>query len=87
MKKFTSIALYFIMIAALLAGCRGKDPSETNSPTNGTVAATQAPTSVTNPTRPTSPAATNPTTGATDGNAGTMPGDDSRSGIMLPKAY
>ena len=82
MKKFTLIALSFIMIAMLMTGCRSKDPSETAGPTNAPTTATQAPTTATRPaaTNPTV-TPTSPSTGATDGT------ENGRSGMMLPRAY
>jgi len=79
MKKFTLIALSFILSIALLAGCRSKAPEETAGPTEKpTTPATQAPTSATTPA--TTPA-TQPTTGATDGT------ENGRGAIMQPRAY
>lgn len=47
MKKFTVIALCFVLTAALMTACRSKNPSETDSPTTGTTTATQATTPAT----------------------------------------
>lgn len=46
MKKFTVIALCFVLTAALMTACRSKNPAETDSPTTATNAThnTTAPT-------------------------------------------
>lgn len=35
MKKFTVIALCFVLTAAIMTACRGKNPEETAGPTTG----------------------------------------------------
>lgn len=84
MKKFTSFALCFIMIAMLMTGCRSKDPSETDSPTTGTTVPTQAPTTA---TRPTTPPATDPSISGTDGTDPSGTENNQRGNIMMPRAY
>lgn len=87
MKKFTSFALCFIMVAMLLTGCRGKDPSETDSPTTGTSAATQAPTTATHPTTPAPTTGTSPSIGTTEGSDPSGTENNQRGNIMMPRAY
>ena len=83
MKKFTSFALCFIMIAMLMTGCRSKAPEETAGPTTTTTTpATQAPTNATVPTTPATTPATQPAIDATDATDG-----KSRMPMVQQKAY
>ncbi len=66
MKKMFAIILMLVLTTAMFAGCRSKEPEQTDSPTN---AATNATTEVTMPTiMPT----TSATTGTEDATGGAM---------------
>lgn len=66
MKKFAVIALTFVLIASMFAGCRRNVTPETSEPTETTAPATQATKPATTPTNPTSATAT----GGNDGKMG-----------------
>ena len=69
MKKFAVIALTFVLIASMFAGCRRNVTPETSEPTKATTPATQPTTQATKPaTTPTTPTSTT----ATSGNDGKM---------------
>lgn len=77
MKKFTVIALCFVLTASLLTACRSKAPEETNSPTTSTTVpeTTDATIPATMPTiLPTQ--GTDATNGAMDATGGNGSGTD-----------
>ena len=73
MKKFTAIAILFVLTASLMTGCRSKAPEETAGPT--TMPATEPSTTATMPTiLPTMPTeGTDAIEDTTSGTADTAP--------------